>query len=110
MSDCKLLWRGAVVVAVTSVTPHRLCRAVHRASMSLRGVHASRVLLTSQNRLRITGAGVMDVLEVESKSTLAELQEQDVRGLVQLMLELATRNPSAAATGAFDGAAFSVVV
>lgn len=51
-----------------------LFRVVHSRDMTFRGVHMDKVLVTGNNRARISSAGVMDVLEADSKISLVDLQ------------------------------------
>ena len=71
-------------------------RAVHDAGLSFRGVHAAHVLVTGHNRVRLGGAGVVDVLESDSAKPLAECQQADMLSFGQMLLALATRSAGAA--------------
>lgn len=87
-----LLWSVACQLATA-------IRAAHRASLSLRCVHnPARMLLDAFGRVRFNGAGLLDVLEAESKKSLAELQTGDLLGLGYLLLSLATRSSTASST------------
>ena len=71
-------------------------RAAHEAGLSFRGIHAAQVLITGHSRARISGAGLLDVLEADSRKVeAAEGQEADMRGLGHMLLQLATRSPLA---------------
>ena len=70
-------------------------RAAHDAGLSFHGVHATHVLVTGHNRVRFSGAGVLDVLESDSRKTLAEKQQADMLGFGHMLLQLAVRLSSA---------------
>ena len=63
-------------------------RAVHVSGLSFRGVLAGRVLVTGHNRVRFGSVGVLDVLEVESKKSLADLQAGDMLSYGVLLLQV----------------------
>jgi PAB-dependent poly(A)-specific ribonuclease subunit 3 len=67
-------------------------RAVHEAGLSFRGIDTSHILVTGHNRIRLGGAGVLDVLEADSKRSTAEMQNSDMLGLGHVILQLATRS------------------
>jgi hypothetical protein len=70
--------------------------AVHAAGLSFRGLHAAHILIVpGSRRLRLGGAGVFDVLESDSKKSVAEHQASDIAGLGVLLLRLATGNRDA---------------
>jgi len=66
-------------------------RLVHQRGLALRCVSAQHVLVTSGSRVRIGGAGVVHVLEADQVKSLAELQLEDVLGLGQAVLTVASR-------------------
>ncbi|EWM27769.1 pab-dependent poly -specific ribonuclease subunit 3, partial [Nannochloropsis gaditana] len=80
----KLLW-SFVTQLVSAI------RAVHAAQAACRMLHPNHVLVTTGARLRLGCAGVVDVLESETRKTLAELQTEDLAMLGRLILTLATR-------------------
>jgi Pan3 Pseudokinase domain len=84
----KVLWSYVCQIALG-------LRAAHEARLSFRGLQASRVLVTSNNRVRLSGAGVLDVLEADSPVPLAECQQADILGLGHVLLAVASRNPVA---------------
>jgi len=70
-------------------------KRVHEAGLSFRGIRAVHVLVTAHGRVRLAGAGVLDVLEADHAHKIDELQRADIVGLGQLLLQLACRNPAA---------------
>ena len=78
------LWRALVQLAVA-------LRYTHSRDLALRVVSPGHVLMTSGNRLRINYAGVPEVLEFESRKSLAEQQSDDLIRLGHLILSLGTR-------------------
>lgn len=65
-------------------------RATHDAGLSLRGFTLNHVLLTGHGRVRIAGAGVLDVLESDAKKSIAEWQQADMLALGHAVLSLAS--------------------
>lgn len=65
--------------------------AVHSMQMACRCISALRVLITGRGRVWLGSAGVMDVLEFESRKNLAELQREDLANMGVLLLELTCR-------------------
>ena len=45
--------------------------------MALRNISASHVILTSGTIARITGSGIVDMVEAESRKGIAEMQAED---------------------------------
>ncbi|ETV93388.1 hypothetical protein, variant [Aphanomyces invadans] len=68
-------------------------RAVHGANLACKSIHARRLLLTSHDRIRITGLGVLDVLEydsLKSKPRLDSMQRDDIVALGKVVLSVAS--------------------
>ena len=53
---------------------------------------ASKVLLTSKNRVRLNGCAILDIIQYDQKPPILELQQADLRDLGRLLLGIATRN------------------
>ncbi|KAK5132366.1 hypothetical protein LTR08_009137 [Meristemomyces frigidus] len=70
-------------------------KAVHEAGLAAQTVMASKVMVTSKNRLRLNGCGVLDVVAFEQRRPTLELQRSDLEDLGRLMLSIAARNPIA---------------
>jgi len=79
-----LLWRLLVQLAAG-------VHALHMRGVPLRNISVSHVLLTSGTVARFSGVGIVDVLESESRKTLADLLQEDMVKLGYLVLSLATR-------------------
>lgn len=69
-------------------------KAIHAANLAARCLDPSKILLTSKNRLRLTAASVLDVVQHDSQRPLQELQYEDFILLGRLVLALATANPA----------------
>ncbi len=79
-----MLWRILVQLAGG-------LRVVHGRGLAIRHIHPSHVLLTSGTVARFASVGVTDVLEFESRKSLAETQADDLVKLGWLLLSLASR-------------------
>ncbi|KAE8249435.1 hypothetical protein A4X03_0g6610 [Tilletia caries] len=72
-------------------------RAVHRAGLAVRCLEASKVLRTGQNRIRIGGCSIFDVLQFDPSSSgpnkpIARQQADDLLSLGILLLQLGTNS------------------
>ncbi|ETV69055.1 hypothetical protein, variant 1 [Aphanomyces astaci] len=68
-------------------------RVVHGASLACKSIHAKRLLITSHDRIRITGLGVLDVLEydsLKSKPRVDGMQREDILALGKVVLSVAS--------------------
>ena len=79
-----LLWRLLVQLAAG-------VHMVHVRGIPLRNISVSHILLTSGTMARFSGVGIVDVLESESRKSVADLLQEDMVKLGYLMLSLATR-------------------
>lgn len=70
-------------------------KAIHGAGLAARTITATKVLLTSKNRIRLCGCGVLDILQFDQNHTLQEMQCADLQDLGRLMLDIAARSPNA---------------
>ncbi|OQR85276.1 hypothetical protein ACHHYP_12005 [Achlya hypogyna] len=79
-------------------------RAAHRADLACQVVHARRLLITGHNRVRLSGTGVLDVLEYDtSKSKRVEaLQQEDVANVGKVVLSIGVHQEISAATPLVD--------
>jgi PAB-dependent poly(A)-specific ribonuclease subunit 3 len=66
-------------------------RAAHAHGVAVRAIGLTRILVTSGTKIRISCAGVPDVVEFESRRMLGELQADDLMKLGVVMLSLAAR-------------------
>lgn len=67
-------------------------KTIHEAGLAAQTVTASKVLLTSKNRLRLNGCGVLDITQFEQRRPVTDLQRQDLQSLGRLILNVAVRN------------------
>lgn len=67
-------------------------KTIHEAGQAAQTVMASKVLLTSKNRLRLNGCGVFDIIQHEQRKPAHELQRADLQDLGKLILCIAARN------------------
>lgn len=79
-----LLWRILVQILLA-------IRYVHSRGMAFRVINPIHVLLTSGTIARVNCVGVPDVIEFESRKSLAELESEDLVKLGHLALSLASR-------------------
>jgi PAB-dependent poly(A)-specific ribonuclease subunit 3 len=78
-------------------------RFVHANKLAVRTLDLAHVLVTmdaSQSRLRVVVncVGVIDALECESRKAMPDLQQEDIRALGRLLLNIATGTEITAAT------------
>ncbi|KAF0727110.1 hypothetical protein Ae201684_014846 [Aphanomyces euteiches] len=69
-------------------------RVVHAAQLACKAIHARRILVTAHDRIRITGLGVLDVLEydsLKSKPRVESLQREDVWNVGKVLYAVASR-------------------
>lgn len=81
-----LLW--SYIIQITSAL-----RAVHANGIACRIVHPSKVLITGRNRIRLSSACVLDVLQYAegqmSPAAISHYQQEDLLALGRLILALA---------------------
>ncbi|OQS04864.1 hypothetical protein THRCLA_02937, partial [Thraustotheca clavata] len=79
-------------------------RAIHGQNIACQVVNTRRLLLTSHNRVRISGTGVLDVLEYDtSKSKRVEsLQQEDIANVGKVVLSIGCRHDITPATNISD--------
>ena len=82
-----ILWGYMVQIA-------NALKAIHSAGLAARVIDASKVLMTSENRIRLNACAIMDVIQNDTSLTLAELQRQDLFQFGRLILALGTNNPN----------------
>ena len=70
-------------------------KAIHEGGSAAQTLMPSKVLVTSKNRLRLNGCGVLDIVQYEQRRPVTELQRSDLEGLGRLILGLANRNQTA---------------
>lgn len=70
-------------------------KSIHSNGLAARVILPSKTVITSKNRLRLNGCGVLDVVQFENPRPLVDLQREDLQLFGQLMLSIATNNPTA---------------
>ena len=70
-------------------------KSIHTNGLAAQSITASKVLLTSKNRIRLSGCGVLDIINFGQQRSLVELQRADLEDLGRMMLSIAARNPNA---------------
>ncbi|EME86281.1 uncharacterized protein MYCFIDRAFT_40108 [Pseudocercospora fijiensis CIRAD86] len=70
-------------------------KTIHSANLAAQSVMASKVLLTSKNRVRLNGCGVFDIIKYDQQQSVRESQRKDLQDLGRLILCIAARSPSA---------------
>ena len=70
-------------------------KSIHEAGLAAQTVIPSKVLVTSKNRLRLGGCGVLDIVQYEQRKPVTELQRIDLENLGKLILGIAARNQTA---------------
>lgn len=85
----QVLW--AFIVQLASAV-----KAIHSIGLAARVITASKIIVTSKNRIRLNACGILDVVQPSEPDTLALLQEDDLRQIGRLILALAIGNNAAA--------------
>jgi PAB-dependent poly(A)-specific ribonuclease subunit 3 len=67
-------------------------KAVHAASLAVRCMDPSKVILTDKGRIRLNACSVLDVVQFDAGRPLAELQQEDFIHFGKLILSIATNN------------------
>ncbi|KAI9825533.1 MAG: hypothetical protein M1819_000525 [Sarea resinae] len=70
-------------------------KAIHDAGLAARIIDASKILLTSKNRVRLNACGILDVVQYDTSATIADLQREDLMQLGRLLLCISTSNQGA---------------
>jgi PAB-dependent poly(A)-specific ribonuclease subunit 3 len=91
-----VLWSYVVQIASA-------LKAIHGNNLAAQTIVPSKVLVTSKNRLRLNGCGILDVVNYDRAIPLADLQQQDFEQLGRLILSIASNaNATLNAQKAFD--------
>lgn len=69
-------------------------KSVHSASLAVRCMDPSKVLLTEKGRIRLNACSVLDVVQFDANRPLTELQQEDFILFGKLILAIATNNIS----------------
>lgn len=70
-------------------------KAIHGSGLAARLISASKILLTSKNRIRLNACGIMDIVQFENARPVAEAQADDLVQLGRLILCIANNSPTA---------------
>lgn len=70
-------------------------KSIHEGGLAAQTVVPSKILLTSKNRVRLNGCGVLDIVQYEQRRPVTELQRGDLEDLGRLVLGIAARNQTA---------------
>ncbi|KAJ3511412.1 hypothetical protein NLJ89_g4116 [Agrocybe chaxingu] len=71
-------------------------KKVHERGQAVRMIDVSKILVTSQNRIRIGSCGIIDVLLYDTQQDASFLQQEDLLAFGRLIFILCTNNLSAA--------------
>ncbi|KAK9461836.1 uncharacterized protein V1516DRAFT_711286 [Lipomyces oligophaga] len=86
----QVLWSYLVQLSST-------LRTIHNAGLSARILDASKIIVSSKMRLRLTAVGIFDVLAAQglngAEENLLALQQDDLFNLGRLILSIACANP-----------------
>lgn len=76
-----VLW--AYVVQIASAL-----KLIHSSGLAARVVDASKILVTSKNRIRLNGCGILDIVQFDNNVPLAQLQRQDLANFGLVILSI----------------------
>jgi PAB-dependent poly(A)-specific ribonuclease subunit 3 len=65
-------------------------KVIHAAGLAAQTILPSKVLITSKNRIRINGCGILDVVKFDSTIPIEDKQQEDFVQLGRLLLSIAT--------------------
>ncbi|EDR09381.1 uncharacterized protein LACBIDRAFT_248700 [Laccaria bicolor S238N-H82] len=77
-------------------------KKVHDLGQAVRMIDVSKVLLTGQNRIRISSCGIVDVLMHDTVQDMLTLQQEDLTMFGRLVFALCCNNVSAATSAHFQ--------
>ncbi|KAI8891207.1 hypothetical protein K501DRAFT_289795 [Backusella circina FSU 941] len=70
-------------------------KVIHSASLSARTIDLNKILMTSKNRLRINGSGILDVLQYDGTEKTFTNQQEDLISFGKLIITLACNSMDA---------------
>ena len=82
----RVLWGYLVQIASA-------LKAIHNAKLAARCIDASKVILTDKSRVRLSASAVFDVLHLDTRRPIEDLQQEDFFHLGRLILGIATNTP-----------------
>lgn len=71
-------------------------KTIHSAGLAARVLDATKILVTSKNRIRLNACAVLDVVQHDTPRSLIDLQREDLIQFSRLILAIGTNNPSIA--------------
>lgn len=83
----QILW-GYVVQIASAL------KAIHSVGLAARVIDPSKVLLTSENRVRLNACAIMDVIQHDTSMSIVELQRQDLYQFGRLIHAIGTNDHS----------------
>ncbi len=63
-------------------------KTIHQSGLAARVLDTTKILVTGKNRVRLNGCGVLDVIQYESQTPVAQLQRQDLVNFGLVILSL----------------------
>ena len=75
-------------------------KSIHSNGLAARVMLPSKAVITSKNRLRLNGCGILDIVQFENPRPLVDLQREDLQLFGHLMLSIATNTPNTGAAPA----------
>ncbi|MCJ1479068.1 PAB-dependent poly(A)-specific ribonuclease subunit 3 [Lambiella insularis] len=85
----QVLWGYAIQIA-------NALKTIHGAGLAARVVDATKILVTSKNRIRLNACAILDVVQHDTPRSLVDLQREDLIQFSRLILAIGTNNPSIA--------------
>lgn len=77
----RVIWSYVIQIA-------NALKAIHTAGLAVRGLDATKILITGKNRVRINGVGILDVLAFDNATPMPLFQQEDLYNFGQLILSL----------------------
>ena len=69
-------------------------KAIHDAGLAAKVIDPTKVILTSDNRVRLSACAILDVVQGQATESIAQQQSRDLHLFGQLILSLGTNNTS----------------
>lgn len=64
-------------------------KVVHQTRLAVRTIEPNKVIVTSKNRIRLSGCGILDIVQFDSQFPLQDLQQDDFIQFGRLVLSIA---------------------
>ncbi|MCJ1285856.1 PAB-dependent poly(A)-specific ribonuclease subunit 3 [Xylographa opegraphella] len=81
----QVLWGYTIQVA-------NALKTIHSAGLAARVIDATKILVTSKNRIRLNACAILDVVQHDSNRSVVELQREDLVQFGRLLLAIGTNN------------------